>query len=102
MTFFTIFPSSTGGLKHLKYLNISFNPLDSLPASICDLMGLEALDFIGCSRIEKLLVGFGKLIQLRRLGITTQESYLLANELQCLKSLEDLAIIDCPNLKCVI
>lgn len=52
---FQVLPSSIGGLKHLKCLDLSPNDqLKSLPTSICKLVGLETLVLCGCLNIKKL------------------------------------------------
>ncbi|KAK2975724.1 hypothetical protein RJ640_010783 [Escallonia rubra] len=93
-------PSSIGGLKHLRYLDISFNKnIKALPRSLCKLHGLQTLGLYSCVKLEKLPRHFGNLISLRCLLITTQEKYLPLKGFRCLTSLRYLSIQGCPNLE---
>ncbi|KAK2966745.1 hypothetical protein RJ640_001069, partial [Escallonia rubra] len=77
---FATLPRSIGGLKHLKYLDISQNEnLNSLPRSLCKLQGLQTLQLKGCWKLEELPRDFGDLISLRYLGLTTGEKILPEN-----------------------
>ncbi|KAK2989192.1 hypothetical protein RJ640_007093, partial [Escallonia rubra] len=69
-------PRSSGGLKHLKYLDIIGNRnLKSLPRSLCKLQGLQTLQLKGCWKLEELPRDFGDLISLRCLGLATQRDF---------------------------
>ncbi|KAK2970796.1 hypothetical protein RJ640_007092, partial [Escallonia rubra] len=99
---FATLPRSIGGLKHLKYLDISGNRnLKSLPRSLCKLQGLQTLQLEGCAELEELPRNFGDLISLRCLGLRTQERFLPVNIFQRLTCLRTLAIGYCYNLECL-
>jgi Leucine-rich repeat (LRR) protein len=56
-------------IKHLKYLDLSFNGMEALPNSITNLVNLQALKLNGCSNLKELLTGIDKLINLRHLDV---------------------------------
>ncbi|KAF4354860.1 hypothetical protein G4B88_030926 [Cannabis sativa] len=100
---FSKLPNTIGGLKHLRYLNLSSNPFVSLPNSITTLHSLHTLNLEYCEKlwrlpqeIDKLLnlkhlllkgclslvfmpSGLGRLTSLRRLGEFNQCSYRSKN-----------------------
>ncbi|XP_047339618.1 putative disease resistance protein RGA3 [Impatiens glandulifera] len=59
--------SYMGHLKHLRYLDISYNYLIILPDSICDLLNLQTLKLNGCFMLESLPRNTKDLISLRHL-----------------------------------
>ncbi|XP_047339473.1 putative disease resistance protein RGA3 [Impatiens glandulifera] len=56
-----------GCLKHLKYLDISFSLITTLPNSICDLLNLRTLKLESCYNLESLPRNTKDLISLRHL-----------------------------------
>ncbi|GAB2271546.1 hypothetical protein Dimus_006379, partial [Dionaea muscipula] len=62
-------PDVIGELKHLRYMNLSHNPLKELPESITTLYNLQTLRLIGCDQLDRLPKGLSKLVNLRHLHI---------------------------------
>ncbi|XP_062074456.1 putative disease resistance protein RGA3 isoform X2 [Humulus lupulus] len=60
-------PANVGDLIHLRYLELSNNPLEELPDTICNLCNLQTFKLMDCLFLLKLPEGMGKLINLRSL-----------------------------------
>ncbi|RHN55233.1 putative leucine-rich repeat domain, L domain-containing protein [Medicago truncatula] len=68
-------PTSIGGLKYLRYLDISEGSFNSLPKSLCKLYNLQVLKLDACYNLQKLPDG-----------------------LTCLKALQHLSLRGCDSL----
>ena len=62
-----IMPNSIGKLIHLKYLDLSLNPIETLSDSITALLNLQTLKLQDCINLEKLPKDITKLVSLRHL-----------------------------------
>lgn len=94
-------PNSISMLKHLRYVNLTFNrKLREIPASMCRLKSLQTLNLNHCLGLKRLPANMGSLFNLQTLVITTQERCLpTENGIACLSSLRHLKIVACCNLE---
>ncbi|XP_074306844.1 putative disease resistance protein RGA3 isoform X2 [Silene latifolia] len=86
-------PPAIGLLKHLRFLDLSYNPIRMLPETICKLYHLQTLTLRGCKRLTKLPSLLNRLVNLRHIFTTTPlyASRGLA-ELKNLQNLPHLAL----------
>ncbi|XP_065634570.1 putative disease resistance protein RGA1 [Quercus suber] len=92
--------SSIGTLKHLRYLNLCGNTnIKKLPNSICNLQNLETLILFGCHGLEELPRDIRKMVSLRHFVITTKQTRLPANGIECMFSLRLLLFYACEGLE---
>ncbi|KAK2353870.1 hypothetical protein QL285_091452 [Trifolium repens] len=63
------------------------------------LHNLQLLALNGCTELETLPKGLGKMTSLRHLNITTKQSVLTLTEFVNLNHLQYLAFVDCENMK---
>jgi len=56
-------------LKHLKYLDLSNNEMETLPDSVTNLVNLQVLKLNACSNLKELPRGIAKVINLRHLDV---------------------------------
>uniref|UniRef100_A0A803LV32 Uncharacterized protein n=2 Tax=Chenopodium quinoa TaxID=63459 RepID=A0A803LV32_CHEQI len=84
-----------GQLKHLRYLDLSYNPIKTLPDIICKLYQLQTLSLQGCKELKQLPQKLHKMVSLRH--ILTSDYVFASRGLQqftCLQTLPHLELRD--------
>ncbi|XP_044490289.1 putative disease resistance RPP13-like protein 1 [Mangifera indica] len=64
-----VLPDEVGGFKYLRYLDLSYIDIKSLPESVSTMYNLQSLLLEGCASLRKLCRDMGNLINLRHLNI---------------------------------
>ncbi|KAL8466048.1 hypothetical protein ACS0TY_035243 [Phlomoides rotata] len=58
-----------GGLIHLRYIDLSENPIKELPETLCNLFNLQTLDLRSYFKLTKLPRAIERLVKLKHLFI---------------------------------
>ncbi|HET9644340.1 MAG TPA: Fic family protein [Burkholderiaceae bacterium] len=92
-------PSGLGALKHLRELDLAFNPITSLPADIVDLRNLKILNLNYCA-LEALPHDIGRLGQLEELQLKGNSRLKsLPDSLGDIDTLKQVDVTDCNGLE---
>ncbi|XVF42527.1 hypothetical protein PTKIN_Ptkin01aG0370800 [Pterospermum kingtungense] len=94
-------PYSIGGLKHLRFLDLSYcRSIRKLPSSFCKLRSLLTLKMRG-TPLMQLPDSMQSLIELRHLEITIEAKNLAEIRPGCWSCLQYLCLFGCDNLECL-
>ncbi|XP_078158943.1 putative disease resistance protein RGA3 [Carex rostrata] len=91
-------PDTLSALKHLRYLFIKDDKIESLPESLCLLYHLQTLD-INCHNILELPENIKSLINLRFLQLCSSKIMQLPESIYLLQNLDTLSLELCRKLK---
>ncbi|KAL5737342.1 hypothetical protein ACOSP7_030103 [Xanthoceras sorbifolium] len=89
-------PNSIGGMRLLRYLNLSYSRIRSLPESINSMCNLQTLLLRYCCDLLKLPYDMGNLIKLRHLDIlgasSIEDMPLGVRKWECLRTLSNFIV----------
>ncbi|AES69687.1 putative P-loop containing nucleoside triphosphate hydrolase, leucine-rich repeat domain, L [Medicago truncatula] len=88
----TKLPDTIGNLVQLRYLDISFTKIESLPDTTCNLYNLQTLNLSSCGSLTELPVHIGNLVNLRQLDISGTDINELPVEIGGLENLQTLTL----------
>ncbi|QHO25613.1 Putative disease resistance RPP13-like protein [Arachis hypogaea] len=100
---FKFFPlsllDSIGDLIHLRYLDLSHSPIETLPESMCKFYNLQTLKLSHCARLEKLPINMQDLVNLLHLDLSYSAIGVLPESLSKLHNLQTLKLTGCERLE---
>ena len=92
-------PSFIGNLRHLRYLDLSWNrKIKYIPNSLCKLVNLQTLNLGRCEQLMELPRDVQALVNLSLLTVTSKQKYLLKDEFCSWPFLANLFLSTCPEL----
>ncbi|AES69619.2 putative P-loop containing nucleoside triphosphate hydrolase, leucine-rich repeat domain, L [Medicago truncatula] len=94
----TKLPDTIGKLVQLRYLDLSFTEIESLPDATCNLYNLQTLILSSCEGLTKLPVHIGNLVQLQYLDLSFTEIESLPDATCNLYNLKTLILSSCESL----
>ncbi|KAL1331623.1 putative disease resistance RPP13-like protein 1 [Arachis hypogaea] len=90
---------SIGDLIHLRYLDLSYSSIETLPESMCKFYNLQTLKLNDRDRLEKLPNNMQDLVNLRHLDLSGTSIVELPESLSKLYNLQTLNLSACEELK---
>ncbi|CAJ2658930.1 unnamed protein product [Trifolium pratense] len=92
-TYLNALPDSIGELIHLRYFDLSFTSITTLPESLCNLYNLQTLKLFHCQKLTMLPNDMQNLVNLRHLDIN--ECNMLEEMPRQMSKLKNLHHLSC-------
>nr|GLL30342.1 putative disease resistance protein RGA3 [Ipomoea trifida] len=88
-------PDGIGNLRQLRYIDLSWSEVETLPDTICSLENLQTLDLGRCWQFSRLPEGIGNLSQLRYINLSESKVEKLPDTICSLENLQTLDLGYC-------